>query len=162
MGFNHYKRGEFVQRRFILTFTLLAAFIGLSSLPLVAQDAVRRNVSVPFDFVFGDTRLPAGSYEVELLDSGMVMLLNSKQPDIEADAATLPMPERVSTATPELVFARQKQDYVLVEIHTGQQRRLMTSEYGHKKFSQQQLRRVAITSTIDQQDIVQPASAKGR
>jgi hypothetical protein len=150
-----------MQRRSVLTVTLLAIFIGLSSLTLLAQYVVRRNVSVPFDFVFGDTRLPAGSYEVQLLDSGMVMLLNSKHPDVEADAATLPMPERVSTATPELVFAHVDQDYVLVEIHTGQERRLMTSEYGHKKFSQEQLRRVAMTSTTDQQQIVHPASAKG-
>jgi hypothetical protein len=152
-----------VQRRFILIITLLVTFIiGLSSLTLLAQDVVRRNVSVPFDFVFGDTRLPAGSYEIQLLDSGMVMLLNSKQPEIEADAATLPLLERVSTATPELVFAHIDQDYVLVEIHSGQERRLMTSQYGHKKFSQEQLRRVAITLTAEQQQIVQPASAKGQ
>jgi hypothetical protein len=151
-----------VQRRFILTLTLLAIFIGLGSSTLVAQDTVRRNVSVPFDFVFGDTRLPAGSYEIQLLDSGMVMLLNSKQPEIEADAATLPLLEKVSTATPELVFAHVDQDYVLVEIHSGQERRLMTSQYGHKKFSQEQLRRVAITSTAEQQQIVQPASSKGQ
>ena len=81
-----------MKRRFVFTISLIAALIGSSSLNLCAQDSPKQVATIPFDFVFEGTPLPAGSYQVELMGSGMLMLINAEQPKIEAEAATLPLP----------------------------------------------------------------------
>ena len=150
-------------RKFLFATTLVVALIGSNLSSLMAQDSAKRTATIPFDFVFEDTRLPAGTYEVELMSSGMIMLLNTKQPTIEAEAATLPAPLRGDPREPELVFVTSSQGYALAEIHTGQELRVITSEYGHTRYSEQQLRRVTIASAADHSDAsVHQASTQGR
>ena len=141
-----------MKRRFVFTISLIVALIGSSSLNLCAQDSPKQVATIPFDFVFEGTPLPAGSYQVELMGSGMLMLINAEQPKIEAEAATLPLPVKDDTSKLELVFVNSSQGYALLEIHTRQERRLITSEYGNRNYSQQQLRRVKITSGVAQPD----------
>lgn len=152
-----------MKRRFISAISLMVALIGFSSSNLRAQNSPKQIATIPFDFIFEDTRLPAGSYEVQMIDSGQIVLLNTKKIGVEAEAATLPMPVRGDARKPELVFVNSSQGYTLVEVHLGQERRLITSEYGHATYTEAQLHRVAITSTSDQSGVmVREASAQGR
>ena len=152
-----------MKRRFISAISLMVALIGFSSSNLRAQNSPKQIATIPFDFIFEDTRLPAGSYEVQMIDSGQIVLLNTKKVGVEAEAATLPMPVRGDALKPELVFVNSSQGYTLVEVHIGQERRLITSEYGHATYTEAQLHRVTITSTSDQSGVmVREASAQGR
>jgi hypothetical protein len=137
-------------RRFFLVTSLILALIGSYSSNLFAQGLPKRTAVVPFTFLFEGTSLPAGTYEVEIMDSGMVLLLNTKQATIEGEAATLPLPMGDTASPPELMFVKSSSGYTLLEIRTEQARALVTSQYGHPKFSSQQLRTVPITSAMDQ------------
>lgn len=149
-------------RKFLLVITLLVGLVAPDLSSLLAQDSPTQTATIPFDFIFEDTRLPAGTYEVELMSSGMIMLLNAKQSTVEAEAATLPVPLRGNAPKAELVFVTSSQGYTLTEIHTGQERRVITSEYGHTKYSEQQLHRVAMTSADHSNASVHQASTQGR
>ena len=140
-------------RRFLLATLLLSALIASCSSSLFAQALPRRTALVPFPFLFEGTSLPAGTYEVEIMDSGMVLLLNTKQSTIEGEAATLPLPLKDTASPPELIFVKSNGGYTLLEIRTSEARALVTSQYGHPKFSEQQLRTVPIASVMDQSGV---------
>jgi hypothetical protein len=126
-----------------------------------AQDSPKRSAVVPFAFILEGTNLPAGTYEVQMMDSGTVVLLNTKQAAIEGEAATLPLPLRDTAAESELIFVTSNSGYTLLEIHIDQTRALVTSEYGHPKFAEDQLRRVPITSTANESSAsARPVSGK--
>ena len=137
-------------RRFLMVTSLFVALIGYGSASLFAQGPAKQTAVVPFPFLFEGTSLPAGTYEVEMMDSGMVLLLNTQQSTVEGEAATLPLPLKDAASQPELIFFKSTGGYTLVEIRTRETRALVTSQYGHPKFSQQQLSTVPITSGTDQ------------
>ncbi len=151
-----------MKRKFLLATSLIVALIGTCSSNLFAQNGQKQTATVPFTFLFEGASLPAGTYEVEIMDSGMVLLLNTKQSTIEGEAATLPLPLRDTASAPELIFVKSSGGYTLLEIHTKQVRALVTSQYGHPKFTQQQLRTVPIISAVDQSAAsARPVSSQG-
>jgi hypothetical protein len=137
-------------RRFLLATALTIALVGYSSSNVFAQNSPKRTVAVPFTFILEGTNLPAGTYEIQMMDSGMVVLLNTKQTSIEGQAATLPLPLRDTASGSELIFVTSNSGYTLLEIRIDQTRALVTSEYGHPKFEEAQLRTVPITSATSQ------------
>jgi hypothetical protein len=129
----------------------------------VGQATSKQMAAIPFTFVFEGLTLPPGTYEVDMMDSGMLMLLDSKQRPVQGEAATLPLPLESDEKAPELIFVNAPEGYRLVEVRTPTGRRLLTSEYGHGKFIGQQLRGVPITTVAEQSTAeVQPASTRDR
>jgi hypothetical protein len=150
-------------RKFVLAILSIAVVVGSCSSVGFAQAASKQMVAIPFKFVFEGITLPAGTYEVDLMDSGMLLLLNSRREPVAEEVSTLPLPPTDTAGNPELIFANSSDGYTLVEVHTAEERRLLTSHYGHPKFVAQQLRSVPITS-VTEASTVSPkqAATQGR
>lgn len=145
-------------RKLLLAILSIVAVIGSCSSTGFAQTSSKQMAAIPFTFVFEGVTLPAGTYEVELMDSGMLLLLNSNQEPVEGEAATLPLPLKGSATDPELIFVTSSAGYTLAEVSTKEERRLLTSQYGHEKPLAQQLRSVPIT-TIEAKTAASPGQA---
>jgi hypothetical protein len=142
--------------------SLLLVVLAFQSSSLVAEDSSKQSATVPFDFVCEDTRLPAGTYQVELMDSGMLIMLNTKERGVAATAATLPLPQKDEVVTAELIFVKSAQGYRLLEIRVGQERRLMTSEYGHQHDPDREFRTVTIATTAEPSGATVRAVSQGQ
>ena len=139
-------------RKVLQVILSLAAVIGSLSSAGFGQAASKQMAAIPFKFVFEGTILPAGTYEVELMDSGMLLLLDSNRDPVEGEAATLPLPMEDVAEDAELVFVNSSEGYTLVEVRTKEERRLLTSQYGHGKRIEQQFRSVPITAAAEVSD----------
>ena len=98
-----------------------------------------------------------------MMDSGMLLLVDSKHMPVQGEAATLPLPLKDTAKAPELIFVNSPQGYTLVEVRMQKERRLLTSDYGHGKFIGQQLRTVPISAVAAESvPSSQQASTQGR
>lgn len=150
-------------RKILIDVSLILAVIGLCSSAGFSQEATKQMATIPFTFVFEGTTLPPGTYEVDMMDSGMLLLLNSKQIPVEEEAATLPLPLKDAVNIPELIFVNSTQGYKLAEVRTQKERRLLTSDYGDGNFIGQQLRTVPITTVTERSaPASQQASSQSR
>jgi hypothetical protein len=150
-------------RKLLMDLSLFLAAIGLFSSAGFSQTPAKQMATIPFTFVFEGLTLPPGTYEVDMMDSGMLLLLNSKQLPVQGEAATLPLPLKDTPKPPQLIFVNSDQGYKLVEVRTEKERRLLTSDYGHGKFSEQDLRRVPLTAVAQTTSPkAQPVSSQGR
>ena len=128
-----------------------------------AQTASKQMATIPFTFVFEGMTLPPGTYEIDMMNSGMFLLLTSQHVPIQGEAATLPLPLKGPPKPPKLIFVNSPEGYKLVEVRTQKERRLFTSDYGHGKFIGQQLRSVPITTVAEKPDLgSQQAFTQGR
>lgn len=150
-------------RKLLLAVLPIVAVIGSYSSTGFTQTSSKQVAAIPFTFVFEGVTLPAGTYEVELMDSGMLLLLNSDQEPVEGEAATLPLPVKDAAQGPELIFVNSPKGYTLAEVSTTDERRLLTSQYGNEKPNAQQLRSVPIT-TVAEKSAASPrqAATQGR
>ncbi len=92
-----------------------AAFTGAS-----AQTARTIFVHVPFEFVVGEKRLPAGDYTVRriLLDSAKTLLIRSADGRAAATVHTSDAGKRAAAPQAKLVFAQYGEQYFLAQVWT--------------------------------------------
>jgi len=150
-------------RKLLLDISLILTAIGLCLPAGFAQAPSKQLATIPFTFVFEGVTLPPGTYEVDMMDSGMLLLVDSKHMPVQGEAATLPLPLKDTAKAPELIFVNSPQGYTLVEVRMQKERRLLTSDYGHGKFIGQQLRTVPISAVAAESvPSSQQASTQGR
>ena len=150
-------------RKLLLDISLILTAISLCSPAGFAQAPSKQLATIPFTFVFEGVTLPPGTYEVDMMDSGMLLLVDSKHMPVQGEAATLPLPLKGTAKAPELIFVNSPQGYTLVEVRMQKERRLLTSDYGHGKFIGQQLRTVPISAVAAESvPSSQQASTQGR
>jgi hypothetical protein len=151
-------------RKFLLDISLILAVLSFCSVAGFAQERSKQMATIPFTFVFEGAVLPPGTYEVDMMmDSGMLLLVDSKHMPVQGEAATLPLPLKGTPKPPELIFVNSAEGYTLVEVRTQKERRLLTSDYGHGKFIGQQLRTVPITAVAEKSaPVPQQVSTQGR
>jgi len=149
-------------RKLLLDISLILTAIGLCLPAGFAQAPSKQLATIPFTFVFEGVTLPPGTYEVDMMDSGMLLLVDSKHMPVQGEAATLPLPLKGTAKAPELIFVNSPQGYTLVEVRMQKERRLLTSDYGHGKFIGQQLRTVPISAVAESVPSSQQASTQGR
>jgi len=150
-------------RKLLLDISLILTAMSLCLPAGFAQAPSKQLATIPFTFVFEGVTLPPGTYEVDMMDSGMLLLVDSKHMPVQGEAATLPLPLKDTAKAPELIFVNSPQGYTLVEVRMQKERRLLTSDYGHGKFIGQQLRTVPISAVAAESvPSSQQASTQGR
>jgi len=132
----HMKR--FAQHLFGL---VLGLSLVLSALPGHALDSARVNITVPFDFTVGDNQLKAGDYIIESLLNKRVLMLRSKDGDVQRVVLTVPIetPTKPTIGNHEhLLFLHDGDRYSLSQVwfrgdeggrdllHGGHEKRLET------------------------------------
>ena len=130
-------------KRFAQYLSGLVLGLGLifSALPGHAMDPARVNVTVPFDFTVGDKQLKAGDYIVESLLNKRVLMLRSKDGDVQQVVLTAPIetPTKTTLGNHEhLLFLHDGDRYSISQvwfhgdeggrdlIHGGHEKRLET------------------------------------
>lgn len=85
-----------------------------------AQTARAINVSVPFEFVVGEERLPAGEYTVRrvLRDSERTLLVRSADGSASVTVHTNAAAARTGSGAAELVFTRHGDQHFLARLST--------------------------------------------
>lgn len=150
-------------RKLLLDISLILTAMSLCLPAGFAQAPSKQLATIPFTFVFEGVTLPPGTYEVDMMDSGMLLLVDSKHMPVQGEAATLPLPLKDTAKAQELIFVNSPQGYTLVEVRMQKERRLLTSDYGHGKFIGQQLRTVPISAVAAESvPSSQQASTQGR
>src|SRR6266576_3043863 len=95
--------------QYVMKFMLFAVTIGLgvalTIVPAHAQSGSRVLANIPFDFSVGNTTLKAGSYTVELLQSGM-LAFSSNDGKEHQFALTVPGNSGNQDQAPHLLFTR--------------------------------------------------------
>ena len=86
----------------------------------VGADRAPIFVHVPFEFVVGEKRLPAGDYTVRriLLDSDKTLLIRSADGRATATVHTSDAGKRAAAAQANLVFAQYGEQYFLAQVWT--------------------------------------------
>jgi hypothetical protein len=96
---------------------LAASVIVLCGASIARADDHKVTAKVPFDFVVGNSSMPAGRYEITTVgdDSGVLAITGA---DARRSMYLLATPRTVSdrTAPPQLVFEKIENQYVLVQI----------------------------------------------
>ena len=87
--------------------------------------------NVPFEFWVGDTRLPAGAYELTHAISPTLVVFSGMKPETSTEAFLLPVDEEpVKQSDAKLIFALRNRNYYLYEIQGRFGTRMMSAEYG--------------------------------
>ena len=90
-----------------LTFLALAAH---------AQESVRINARIPFDFVVGDKQLKAGDYVIESLLDHKALRFRSQNGDVQQLALTVPIETNKIGNHERLIFHRDSDKYFLSQV----------------------------------------------
>jgi hypothetical protein len=89
-----------------MLFALITVFgIALTIVPAHAQSGSRASANISFDFSIGRTRLKAGSYTVEQLQSGIITFSSEDEKEHQF-ALTVPGDSDEETQKPHLIFIR--------------------------------------------------------
>jgi len=90
-----------------LTFLALAAH---------AQESVRINARIPFDFVVGDKQLKAGDYVIESSLDHKALRFRSQNGDVQQLALTVPIETNKIGNHERLIFHRDSDKYFLSQV----------------------------------------------
>ena len=104
--------------------TLAVAVALVISLVAAGRSVARPRVLsayIPFQFEVGNSKLPAGQYEIESVPTGNGTIQTIRRADGSASArfSTMITEPREGGSSPELVFHKYGNDYFLSEIRTG-------------------------------------------
>ena len=96
----------------------LVAMVGttLAVVPAKAESETRVTVRIPFDFSVGDTALKAGSYRIQDVQGG-TLLLKSKDGQVHEFVLTVPDGAANRNHQPKLVFARYGKEVFLNKVY---------------------------------------------
>ena len=90
----------------------ILTFLGTPSLPAQAPHSVE--ATIPFSFWVDGSELPAGSYQIEHIDSSTYFLLRSKDGKVVHNVYTLPLDEDpIKEQNAKLVFRIKNGKYYL-------------------------------------------------
>jgi hypothetical protein len=104
-------------RGMLVTIATAAMAVGIA--PIARADEDQLVVNVPFSFIVGDTRLPAGSYIVkEMSENTSVLSIASKDGRHYVLTMTIPLRADEAAAQPELVFEKYADQYFLARVLT--------------------------------------------
>ena len=96
--------------------TVLTVFsVALTVVPAHAQSGSRALANIPFDFSVGNTTLKAGSYTIEELQSGILVLSSSDDKEHQV-AMTFPGDSDKQSQESHLVFIRYGSDVFLRKV----------------------------------------------
>jgi hypothetical protein len=97
-----------------------AAVIGASSASAAPDESGRIVAKVPFDFVVGDARLPAGEYTITetVAGEGDVLSITARHGRQHAYLLTVPSSAVDTIARPELVFEKFEGNYFLARVRS--------------------------------------------
>lgn len=106
-------------------FTLIALFLALTAASAQAQSRGTIEVQIPFDFIVGDTHLPAGTYSVKQLsrNDAKALLVRSSQ-DAKDSAVVITNAVQANTEQTEarLVFHKYGERYFLSQVWASEGR----------------------------------------
>lgn len=103
-------------KKFVL-FGLVAVFgTTLAMVPARAESDTRVLVNIPFDFSVGDAMLKAGSYRLQDVQSG-TLILRSKDGQVHQFVVTVPDGAANQNHQPKLVFARYGNELFLDKVY---------------------------------------------
>lgn len=89
------------------------------------------HVTIPFDFWIQDTKLPAGTYEIEHVSSPTLVVFTSSDRRRSTEAFMLPVNnDPVKPSEAKLVFLVQNGEHYLYEAWGVYGRRIVTAQYG--------------------------------
>lgn len=98
---------------------IATAAIAVGIAPVARADEGQIVVNVPFSFIVGDTRMPAGSYIVkEMPEAASVLSIASKDGRHYALTMTIPLRSDEVAVQPELVFEKYADQYFLARVLT--------------------------------------------
>jgi hypothetical protein len=124
-----------MKRSIVVTMQIAAALLLCAGAASDARaDEERIVVKVPFDFLVGDTRLPAGTYVVQPSSQDLsVIAIQNEDRRESAYAMTIPSNSDESVKDPELVFEKHEGGYVLSKIveTDGNERQLSIPAHDH-------------------------------
>ncbi len=96
---------------------MVLAMLTLAALAANAQEAPRLLVDIPFQFVAGETTLPAGSYELQVMASGAELSIRNLQTKQEVMVPSYTRLSERSNERSEVVFDVSGGNHFLSEVH---------------------------------------------
>lgn len=109
-----------MKRQAYKIFTLMALFLLLTAVSAQAQSRGTIEVQIPFDFIAGETHLPAGTYSIKQISRGDEKALLVRSQDAKAAAVILTNPVQASTEQHQarLIFHKYGERYFLSQVWT--------------------------------------------
>lgn len=99
---------------------IAVVFASLSLIVPAFAQTVPVRVAVPFDFIVGDQRLPAGEYRVSILNDSALQLLRTDGSTVANVVTTYVSGRPNQDSTPRLVFHRYGDRRFLSQVWTGE------------------------------------------
>ena len=136
MRYSELPCGSGAKKHMIKTNSLIAILLGSLVLLIpagrgMAQKQRTAQATIPFEFWIAGSRLPAGEYRIEHVESTTYILFRSTDGKTVMDAYTLPLDENpVKDSDAKLVFRIQNGKHYLYEGWGQYGRRVVTVEYG--------------------------------
>ena len=113
--------------RALITFCFALVVFGRAN----AADSKTGHVVIPFDFWVQDTKLSAGTYEIQHLTSPTLVEFSRSDGQGSTEAFMLPVnDDRVTPSQAKLVFSLQNGQHYLYEVWGVYGRRIVTGQYG--------------------------------
>ena len=101
------------------TIAMLGLFFVLAVMTANAQTGRGIEVSVPFDFAAGETKLKAGDYTIKRISKDAVQLRNAQAKTSVIVMAPLAIQQTRNDAPERLVFKRYGNEYFLSQVWTN-------------------------------------------
>ena len=98
---------------------VIAALVVVGLMTVSAMGQTFAKVRVPFAFIMGDAKLPAGTYEIAALGANTTRFRNTEKPNIVAVANLIHLSRGNGNTVADkasVVFTRYETDYYLSEI----------------------------------------------
>ena len=99
-------------------FTLMALFLVLTALSAQAQSRGTMEAQIPFDFIAGETHLPAGTYSIKQISRGdeKAMLVRSQDAQAAAVVITGAVQSSAEHNRARLIFHKYGEQYFLSQV----------------------------------------------
>jgi hypothetical protein len=97
---------------------LASLFLALTAVSAQAQSRGTIEVQIPFDFIAGETRLPAGTYNIKRISRGdeKALLVRSQDNRVTALVSTNSVEASAERSQARLVFHRYGEQYFLSQV----------------------------------------------
>lgn len=115
-------------RRTLVFVLLFVGFLATSSFGQATRSAYAK---IPFEFWVGDTRLPAGTYQLSHVISPTVVVLTGDGTKMGAEVYLLPIDEEpVQESEAKLIFLVQNGNHYLYQVRGRFGTRILTAQLG--------------------------------
>jgi hypothetical protein len=109
-----------MKQQFVRAIAFLGLVAAVSAGPVLAQTLPHTVVNVPFDFIAGNKKLPAGEYTIKRIkdDSDQVSLVQSRDGRESSIAITSPVGGYSGPAESKVIFHKYGNQYFLSQVWT--------------------------------------------